>query len=233
MTRKIPDAAPLTGTETAIVIQDGKAVKTTVQDIVNRVPTVKGAKGDTGPAGPAGPKGDAGPQGTTGLTGSAGAKGDVGPQGLQGPKGDTGPQGNKGDQGLQGLKGDTGAQGAKGDQGMQGATGATGATGAKGDTGAAGPAGTPKRIERFTGTTNSSGIAAVAFSPAFSSVPDIDVIEAWSGEQMITGAVVAGSATVSGCQVQVMVSRATLLLSSGPFQKAGSGVSITVKATGN
>jgi len=103
----------------------------------------------------------------------------------------------------------------------------------KGLPGGKGDPGTPKRIERFTGSTNSTGIATVTFSPAFSSVPDIDVIEAWSGEQMITGAVVSGSATVSGCQVQVMISRPTLLLSAGPFQKAGSGVSITVKATGN
>jgi hypothetical protein len=53
------------------------------------------------------------------------------------------------------------------------------------------------------------------------------------GDQMVTGAVVAGSVSKTGCQVQVMLYRATLLLSAGPFQKAGSGVSITARAIGN
>lgn len=207
MSMKIPDATPLTGAETAIVIQNGKAVKTTVQDIVNRVPTVKGAKGDTGPQGPAGPKGDTGPQGTQG------AKGDAGPQGVQGLKGDQGPQGSKGDVGAQGTKGDTGA---------------------KGDQGATGAAGTPKRIERFTGSTNSSGIATIAFDPAFNAIPDIDVIEDWiANDQMVTGKVIPGTASKTGCQVQVMISRGTLVLTSGPFQKAPANQSITVRALGN
>jgi hypothetical protein len=89
------------------------------------------------------------------------------------------------------------------------------------------------RVARFSGTTNASGIAIIAFNPAFDAIPDIDVIEAWSSDQMVTGAVVAGSATKSGCQVQVMLSRATLLLSTGPFQKAAAGVSVTVRAIGN
>lgn len=90
----------------------------------------------------------------------------------------------------------------------------------------------PLRVEEFTGTTNASGIAAITFSPAYASTPKLQVIEAWSGDQMITGAVVPGTATKSGCSVQVMTSRATLLLSTGPFQKAGTGVSITVQAIG-
>jgi hypothetical protein len=81
--------------------------------------------------------------------------------------------------------------------------------------------------------TNASGIATIAFSPAFDAIPDIDVIDGWSGDQMVTGAVVAGTAAKTGCQVQVMVSRGTLLLTSGPFQKAAAGVSITVRAIGN
>ena len=122
MAKKIPDAAPLTGTEAAIVIQDGKAVKTTTQAIANKGPVAQGPKGDQGP------------------------------QGLQGQ------QGSKGDQGPQGATGQKGEKGDKGD---------------KGETGATGPAGSPKRVERFTAATN------------------------------------------------------------GPFQKAGSGVSITVRAIGN
>lgn len=178
-----------------------------------------GPKGDTGPIGPKGDTGNAGPQG---IQGPAGAKGDAGPQGVQGVKGDTGSQGPKGDTGS------TGATGPKGDQGIQGV---------KGDTGAAGA---PKRVERFTGTTNASGIATITFADSsgklvpFSSVPDIDVIEDWitpTNPQMLTGKVLTSS--VSGCTVQVMVSRGTLLLTSGPFQAAGSGQSITVRAIGN
>lgn len=156
------------------------------------------------------------------FTGSKGPKGDTGvqgPQGVPGPKGDIGalgPQGIPGVQGLKGLDGATGPQGPKGDTGSQGP---------KGD------AGTPKRVERFSGTTNASGVASITFSPAFTSIPDVDVIEAWSGERMISGATL--TVTTTGCTVQVMTSRATLLLSSGPFVAAGSGQSITVRAIGN
>lgn len=240
--KKISDAGPLSGAEMAIVIQDGKPVRTTLQDIANRAPTntgAKGDKGDQGSVGAPGSQGTQGPKGDKGDTGDQGATGQTGSQGAQGPKGnagDAGPQGAAGPAGPAGPKGDTGAIGATGavgaigSQGPKGDTGATGSQGLKGDTGAAG---TPKRVDRFTSVTNASGIAAVVFSPAFSVIPDIDVIEAWSGEQMITGAVVAGTASTTGCQVQVMLSRATLLLSTGPFQKAGSGVSVTVRAIGN
>ncbi len=218
MPPKIPPAGQLSGAETAIVIQDGKPVRTTTQDIANRAPTVvgpKGAKGDTGAAGATGPQG------------TQGQKGDAGSAGLQGAAGPTGPTGAKGDTGAAGAPGTVGATGS---QGPKGDTGSAGSQGLKGDTGAAG---TPKRVERFTASTNGSGVATITFSPAFSATPDIDVIEAWSGDQMITGAVVAGSASPNGCQVQVMLSRATLLLSTGPFQKAGSGISVTVRAIGN
>lgn len=217
---------------------------------------VVGPKGDKGDAGAVGPKGDTGQtgaMGAQGLTGAIGAVGPAGPKGdtgAAGAKGDTGAQGPAGATGAPGAKGDTGAQGPKGDAGATGAqgpiglTGATGATGPAGPTGAMGPTGATGatgpagkdgagiRVERFTGTTNASGVAAITFSPVFAKAPNINVIESWSGEQMITGAVVAGTATATGCQVQVMISRATLLLSAGPFTKAGSGVSITVEALG-
>lgn len=91
--------------------------------------------------------------------------------------------------------------------------------------------GTPKRVERYTATTNASGVATFTFSPAFTSAPDIDVIESWSGDQMITGGVTAQSLT--GCTVAAKVSRGTLALSSGPFQAAPAGLSITVRAIGS
>lgn len=209
MPPKIPPANPLTGAETAIVIQSGKPVRTTTQDIANRAATSAGQKGDTGAQGPIGQTGAQGPQGPKGNTGDAGLQGATGPAG---------------------AKGDAGATGSTGSQGAKGDTGVAGLQGPKGDTGAPGA---PKRVDRFTGVTNGSGIATVVFSPSFNTMPDIDVIEAWSGDQMITGAVIAGSASALGCQVQVMLSRATLLLSTGPFQKAGTGISVTVRAIGN
>lgn len=192
-----------------------------------------GPKGDTGATGPQGPQGIPGSPGPKGMDGKDGA------QGLQGPKGDTGSQG------LQGLKGDTGATGAKGDVGPQGVqgvkgdtglqgpiglTGAQGPQGVKGDTGTKGADGNPRRIERYTATTNTSGVATYTFSPAFTTILDIDVITTWNGEVLIGGGVL--TQTNSGCTVQGMVSRGTLLLTTGPFQKAGAGVSVTIRVMG-
>lgn len=94
-----------------------------------------------------------------------------------------------------------------------------------------GPAGTPKRVERYTATTNASGVATFTFSPSFTAPPDIEVITGWSGDQMVSGGVTAQ--TLNGCTVLVKVSRGTLALSTGPFQTAGSGVSVTIRAIGN
>jgi hypothetical protein len=127
-----------------------------------------------------------------------------------------GDKGDKGDPGVS-VKGD---KGDKGDPGV----------GIKGDKG---DPGTPKRIERFSAVSNASGIATIVFTPAFEAVPDIDVIQGWIGDQEVGGGVVAGSATKNGCNVLVKISRPTLLLSTGPFQTAGAGVSVTVRAIGN
>lgn len=156
-------------------------------------------------------------QGGKPVTTTAQAIADRGPT-AQGPKGD---------------KGDKGSTGAQGPQGATGSTGPTGPAGAQGAKGDAGAAGTPKRIERFSGVTNSSGIAAVVFNPAFDAVPDVDVIQGWIGDQEVGGGVVSGSLTKSGCNVLVKISRPTLLLSTGPFQTAGTGISVTVRAIGN
>lgn len=176
MSRKIPPAGPLTGAEAAIVIQDGKAVRTSTQDIANKAPPA--------PVAP--------------VTSVAGRAGDV--------------TLTKADVGLNNVNNTADANKPV-------------STAQQTAINAARP-----RIARFTGTTVSTGIATIAFSPAFEAAPDVDVISGWANDQMIGGAVVAGSVTKSGCQVQVMVSRGTLLLTSGPFQKAGAGVSVTVRA---
>lgn len=89
----------------------------------------------------------------------------------------------------------------------------------------------PLRIERFTQATNASGIATFAFDPVFAVAPDVQVIPGWIGDQIITGGVTA--VTKTGCTVQAKVSRGTLLLTSGPFQTAGAGLNVTVRAIGN
>jgi hypothetical protein len=53
------------------------------------------------------------------------------------------------------------------------------------------------------------------------------VIPAWSGQQYVGGGVTAQS--LSGATVQGMISRATLLLSAGPFQVAPAGTNLTVR----
>jgi hypothetical protein len=91
--------------------------------------------------------------------------------------------------------------------------------------------GTPRRVERYTALTNASGVATFTFSPAFTSAPDLEVVTGWSADQMIAGGVT--TQTLTGCTVLGKVSRGTLALSTGPFQTAGAGVSITIRAIGN
>lgn len=183
----------------------------TIKSIILRMMT-PGPKGDTGPQGPQGITGSPGPKGIDGKDGAQGLQGVAGPKGDQGLKGDTGSQGvagatgPKGDQGIQGLKGDTGSQGIKGADGN------------------------PKRVERYSALTNASGVATYTFSPAFTTVLDIDVIDTWSGDQLVGGGVITQSLT--GCTVQGMISKGTLLLAAGPFQKAGAGVSVTIRVMG-
>lgn len=90
---------------------------------------------------------------------------------------------------------------------------------------------TTLKYPTFSGTTDANGVATITFT-GITSVGYVDVIDAWASSQMITGAVVAGSVTTTGCKVQVMRSRATLLLSQGPFETVPAGVSISVRVVG-
>ncbi|NTF35573.1 hypothetical protein [Agrobacterium rubi] len=187
--KNIPDAGPLSGAERAIVIQDGKPVRTTTQAIADKAPSANPPV-----------KSVAGKSGDVVL-----AKADVGLNNVNNTADANKPVSNATQQALD----------QKADKSQI-------------------PAVPPKvRVERYTAVTNANGVATVTFSPAFEIAPDIGVIDGWVGEQMITGAAVAGTTTKTGCQVQVMLSRPTLLLSTGPFQKAAAGVSVTVRAIGN
>lgn len=74
-------------------------------------------------------------------------------------------------------------------------------------------------------------MARFTYSPAFTTAPDVQVIAGWVGAQYAGGGTTAE--TLTGCTVQGMISRATLLLSAGPFQTAGAGVPITIRVIGN
>lgn len=180
----------------------------------------QGIQGEPGPPGPQGEQGPKGEQGAQGAVGPAGPQGKAGDQGIAGP---AGPSGATGAQGLAGPKGEAGAQGPAGAVGPAGPAGAVGATGpmgpvgATGATGATGPAGTPRRVERYTATSNTSGIATYSW-PACATAPDVDIIHGWVGDQMTGGGVTAQ--TNSGASVLVKRSRGTLLLTSGPFETA-------------
>lgn len=160
-----------------------------------------------------GPMGPPGQQGAPGSKGEAGQVGPAGPQGIAGKDGQsiTGPQGPQGPAG----------QSITGPQGPAGKDGASivGPAGPQGPTGATGPAGTPRRVERYTATSNASGVATYSWT-ACTTAPDVDVIHSWVGDQMIGGGVTAQ--TNSSATVLVKRSRGTLLLTSGPFETAPS-----------
>lgn len=149
--------------------------------------------------------------------------------GPAGPQGVPGSKGEKGDVGAAGPRGDSGNPGPIGPAGPAGAMGNTGSAGPAGATGPVGPAGAPRRVERYTATSNTSGVATYSW-PACATTPDIDVIHGWSGDQMVGGGVTAQ--TNSSATVLVKRSRGTLLLTSGPFETAPS-TALTIRVICN
>lgn len=206
--------------------------------------SLKGDRGYPGDTGLQGVPGDQGLQGEKGETGEQGLKGDVGDKG---DKGDTGPAGEKGlkgdagSTGAAGPKGDSGAKGeagAKGDTGAQGVKGDTGATGPKGDTGPQGQQGlpgtnaTPTLFEIVESKVVTAGTkVTIKFTKSFSAPPIVQPSPIWNGTQMVIGQ--ASEVTTTGCNVTVMQSRGTLLLTSGPFEVATTGVNFRMFVIGN
>jgi hypothetical protein len=187
--------------------------------------------------------GPAGKDGINGLSGKDGATGSQGPQGITGPKGSDGQQGLTGPAGKDGANGATGATGAMGAvgpigpigaTGPQGAVGPIGPTGATGATGAAGKDGVPTRVERYTTlSTDTNGVVTGTFSPAFTSIPDVDVVESWTtgtSPQQICGGVT--SVSLTGFTAQIMLSVGTLVLNGSPFAKAGAGIKPIIRTIG-
>lgn len=88
------------------------------------------------------------------------------------------------------------------------------------------------RMTEYSAVTDGSGIAAFTFAPAYAQIIAIVVRPNWTGTKMVGGGEVSGARTLSGTQVQGMVSRGTLLLSAGPFIAAGSGETVTIEVLG-
>ena len=192
---------------------------------------IQGLKGDQGIQGLKGDKGDQGIQGIQGVKGDS-IKGDQGIQGIQGVKGDQGIQGIQGVKGDS-IKGDQGIQGLKGDQGIQGIQGPGPSNNQLSDVVALFFANNPQiKVKDFTAQTGANGQASFAFSPAFTSIITVIVHEGWVGSQMLSGAEIVASRTLSSALVQFMQSRATLLLSSGPFEVAQSGRTVKITVVG-
>lgn len=174
-------------------------------------------------------------------------KGDKGNDGLQGPKGQDGSTGPVGPTGAQGATGPTGNTGATGPANTLSigtvSTAAAGSNAAATITGTSptqvlnltiprGNAGTNSVTEVVTGTVVTAGTAvALTFTKTYSVPPTVIPIPQWNGAQMVTGG--ASGVTTTGCNFLAMQSRATLLLSAGPFENAAAGVVFKALVIGN
>jgi hypothetical protein len=87
-------------------------------------------------------------------------------------------------------------------------------------------------VAEYSAVTNAAGIATFTFTPAYTRIDAITIKTGWIGEQYAGGGEITSARTLTGTQVQGMVSRGTLLLTTGPFQKAGSGITITIVVFG-
>lgn len=181
-------------------------------------------KGDNGT------DGTAGVDGTNGLDGKDGTNGKDGKDGKDGTNGRDGLDGTNGTNGLPGTAGKDGTNGKDGLPGTNGKDGKDGLPGTNGKDGTNGLPGTPKRIEEYTATTNSAGVSTYTWT-AFTTINSIIIHSNVVAPMLITG--VELTRTLTGCTVQGLESRGTLLLSAGPFQPAVAGRSIKVTVIGS
>ncbi len=100
-------------------------------------------------------------------------------------------------QGEQGIQGEPGPQGIQGIQGIQGLKGEKGDTGATGPTG---PSGISMRIERYSGTTNASGLVTITYSTPFAAKPHVNPVIHLGGTTQIARII---SSTTTGCTILV------------------------------
>lgn len=103
-----------------------------------------------------------GPQGEPGADGVHGQAGRDGIDGKDGMPGKDGAQGGPGIAGTNGKDGKDGAQGIQGIPGKDGAAGKDGAPGAN-----------AKRIDTYTGKTDTNGLYTVTYATPFTAIPSV------------------------------------------------------------
>lgn len=72
---------------------------------------------------------------------------------------------------------------------------------------------------------------AIKFAKKYTAPPIVLPNSIWNGQQMVEGQ--ASEITTTGCNVTVMQSRGTLLLSGGPFENAAAGATFRMFVIGN
>lgn len=169
--------------------------------------SLKGDKGD---------KGNPGINGQNGQDGAPGAKGDKGDKGWTAYEVYSVAGGNDTIQewltSLKGAKGDPGIDGEQGQDGDIGPIGQTGATGPMGATGQDGLQGIPgidgKRIDTYSGTTDSNGLFTVTYATEFPEIPSVHPAPPDSSNQ----AWVKVSSTTTGFSLKLVQRSAVTLL---------------------
>jgi len=99
----------------------------------------------------------------------------------------------------------------------------------KGDTGTNA---TPLQFELVAGVVATAGQkVAITFAKKYSTPPVVLPNPIWNGQQLIQGQ--ASEITTAGCNVTVMQSRGTLLLSSGSFESAAAKAAFSIFVIGS
>ncbi|MDJ0087707.1 hypothetical protein [Pantoea allii] len=88
------------------------------------------------------------------------------------------------------------------------------------------------KTEIVTGKVVTAGVkVAVKFAKTYTNPPVVQPSSTWAGQQVVVGE--ATDITTTGCNVTVMQSKGTLLLTAGPFEPAAAGSSFKMLVIGN
>lgn len=88
------------------------------------------------------------------------------------------------------------------------------------------------KTEIVTGKVVTAGVkVAVKFAKSYTNPPVVQPSSTWAGQQVVVGE--ATDITTTGCNVTVMQSKGTLLLTAGPFEPAAAGSSFKMLVIGN
>lgn len=171
------------------------------QNIVVKLPRIKGDLGFTGKTGTTGSLGITGATGTTGYTGITGGSGKTGSTGDTGNSGNTGVTGTTGAgftgatgyTGISGKTGFTGITGYTGDLGITGTTGVTGSSGSTSATGFTGRTGTTGTIGNTGVTGNTGSVGITGTTGTIGATGSISAVSAIGTSPNTNGATLTGT----------------------------------------